>query len=59
MSGTKILWLQIIIVFGIVILAIWVATEWTAWQLGFQPELGSPCWHNLSAPGILLVVVRL
>ena len=50
MSGTKILWLQIIIVFGIVILAIWVATEWTAWQLGFQPELGSPCWHLAGKP---------
>ena len=50
MSGTKILWLQVIIVFGIVILAIWAATEWTAWQLGFQPELGSPWWHLAGMP---------
>ena len=50
MSGTKILWLQVVIVFGIVILAIWAATEWTAWQLGFQPELGSPWWHLAGTP---------
>lgn len=50
MSGTKILWLQVVIVFGIVILAIWAATEWTAWQLGFQPELGVPWWHLAGAP---------
>ena len=50
MSGTKILWLQVIIVFGIVILAIWAATEWTAWQLGFQPELGVPWWHLAGTP---------
>jgi type IV secretion system protein VirD4 len=50
MSGTKILWLQIVVVFGIVILAIWAATEWTAWQLGFQPELGHPWWHLAGKP---------
>ncbi|GLR68685.1 conjugal transfer protein TraG [Acidocella aquatica] len=50
MSGTKILWLQVIIVFGIVILAIWAATEWTAWQLGFQPELGVAWWHLAGTP---------
>jgi type IV secretion system protein VirD4 len=53
MSGTKILWLQIVIVFGIVILAIWAATEWTAWQLGFQPELGHP-WRLLAGKPIYL-----
>ena len=50
MSGTKILWLQIVVVFGIVILAIWAATEWTAWQLGFQPELGHPWWLMAGRP---------
>ncbi len=50
MSGTKILWLQIVVVFGIVILAIWAATEWTAWQLGFQPELGRPWWFLAGKP---------
>ncbi len=41
MSGTKILWGQIVIVLSIVLIAIWLATQWTAWRLGFQPELGS------------------
>ena len=47
MSATKILWGQIIIVFMIVLLTIWAATEWTAWRLGFQPELGQP-WFELA-----------
>ncbi|MEJ1978623.1 MAG: conjugal transfer protein TraG [Acetobacteraceae bacterium] len=46
MSGTRVLWGQVIIVFAIILLAIWAATEWTAWQLGFQPELGRP-WFEL------------
>ena len=46
MSATKILWGQIITVFATVLLAIWTATEWTAWRLGFQPELGHP-WFEL------------
>lgn len=33
MSGTKILWGQVIVVGLIVLLAIWGATEWTAWRL--------------------------
>ncbi|MFK4530907.1 conjugal transfer protein TraG [Bradyrhizobium barranii subsp. barranii] len=47
MSGTKILWGQIFVVGSIVLLAIWGATEWTAWRLGYQPELGRP-WLELS-----------
>jgi hypothetical protein len=39
-SATNIFWGQVITVFAIVLLAIWTATEWTAWRLGFQPELG-------------------
>jgi type IV secretion system protein VirD4 len=50
MSGSKILWLQVFTVFGIVIAAIWGATEWTAWQLAFQPELGSPWWRSAGFP---------
>ncbi len=42
MSATKILWGQILIVFAIVIGAIWGATQWTAAALGHQPELGPP-----------------
>jgi type IV secretion system protein VirD4 len=47
LSATKILWGQIIVVFLIVLLTIWAATEWTAWRLGFQPELGQP-WFELA-----------
>lgn len=46
MSATKILWGQILTVFTIVILTIWAATQWTAWKLGFQPQLGPP-WFML------------
>ena len=47
MSATKILWGQIAVVFLIVLLTIWGATQWTAWRLGFQPELGRP-WFELA-----------
>ncbi|RWX01273.1 conjugal transfer protein TraG [Rhizobium leguminosarum] len=46
MSATKILWGQILTVFTIVILTTWAATQWTAWKLGFQPQLGPP-WFML------------
>jgi type IV secretion system protein VirD4 len=47
LSATKILWGQITVVFLIVLIAIWAATQWTAWRLGFQPELGQP-WFELA-----------
>ena len=47
MSGTKILWGQIIIAGLIVLTAVWCATQWTAWRLGFQPQLGTP-WFELA-----------
>ena len=47
MSGTKVLWGQILAVFLIIILSVWAATEWTAWRLAFQPELGAP-WFSLA-----------
>ncbi|MET4373251.1 type IV secretion system protein VirD4 [Bradyrhizobium sp. LB12.1] len=46
MSATKILWGQVITVLAIVLLTFWTATEWTAWRLGFQPQLGQP-WFEL------------
>lgn len=46
MSATKILWGQILTVFTIVLLTTWSATEWVAWRLAFQPELGAP-WFRL------------
>jgi len=47
MSGTKILWGQLVVVGIIVLTAIWGATQWTAWRLGFQPQLGAP-WFDLA-----------
>jgi type IV secretion system protein VirD4 len=42
MSATKILWGQILVVFAIVLATMWVATQWTAWRLGYQTQLGDP-----------------
>lgn len=50
MSATKILWGQITVVFLIVLLTIWGATQWTAWRLGFQPELGRPWFEFAGMP---------
>ena len=47
MSATKILWGQITVVFLIVLSTTWGATQWTAWRLGFQPQLGVP-WFELA-----------
>jgi len=46
MPATKILWGQIITVLSIVLVCVWGATEWVAWRLAFQPELGAP-WFRL------------
>ena len=50
MSATKILWGQIIVVFAVVLVAMWAATQWVAWKLGYQPQLGQP-WFEL-VPGL-------
>ena len=42
MSGSRVLWGQVAIVLVIVLTGIWCATEWTAWRLGFQGQLGGP-----------------
>ncbi len=44
MSGTKIFWGQVGLVLLLALLFLWGATEWTAWRLGFQPQLGAPLW---------------
>ena len=46
MSGTKILWGQILVVCLLALAGIWLATEWTAWRLGFQAQLGPP-WFRV------------
>jgi type IV secretion system protein VirD4 len=47
MSGTKILWGQMLAALFAVLAGCWFATEWTAWRLGFQPGLGVP-WFMAS-----------
>jgi type IV secretion system protein VirD4 len=47
MRGGRILWGQIAVVVAIAVVAIWAATQWTAWRLGFQPQLGHP-WFELA-----------
>ncbi|GAA3674263.1 hypothetical protein GCM10022398_18620 [Acetobacter lovaniensis] len=47
MSGSRVLWGQVALVLLIVFVAIWSATEWTAWRLGFQPQLGAP-WFTVA-----------
>ena len=47
MSGTKILWGQISIVFLIVLVSVWSGTQWVAFRLGFQPQLG-PAWFQVA-----------
>ncbi|WP_449255215.1 conjugal transfer protein TraG [Bosea sp. (in: a-proteobacteria)] len=47
MSATKILWGQITVVFLIVLSTTWGATQYVAWSLGFQAQLGAP-WFVLA-----------
>ena len=47
MRGGRILWGQIAVVFTIVLVTTWAATQWTAFRLGFQPQLGNP-WFELA-----------
>jgi type IV secretion system protein VirD4 len=48
MSAGRVFWGQICLVLIIVFLAIWCATQWAAWRLGFQTELGQP-WFELGS----------
>ena len=45
MNGTKILWGQVLVVGALALAGVWLATQWTAWRLGFQPQLGPPWFH--------------
>ena len=47
MRGGRILWGQIAVVLTIVFVVMWAATQWTAWRLGFQAQLGTP-WFELA-----------
>ncbi|AJE47001.1 conjugal transfer protein TraG [Celeribacter indicus] len=47
MRGGRILWGQIAVVFTIVLVMTWAATQWVAFRLGFQLQLGNP-WFDLA-----------
>jgi hypothetical protein len=46
MNATKILWGQVLLIIAVVLAFLWAATEWTAWRLAFQPQLG-PSWFEI------------
>ena len=46
MSATRILWGQLLFASIVVLGFLWAATEWTAWQLAYQPQLG-PAWFMI------------
>ena len=46
MTPTKLLIGQILVVFAIMMLGLWAATQWAAAMLAYQPELGAP-WFRL------------
>ena len=46
MDATKILWGQVLIVSAVVLAFVWGATEWAAWRLAFQAQLGPP-WFEI------------
>jgi type IV secretion system protein VirD4 len=50
MSGTKILWGQITIVFLIVLVTTWSATQYAASSLGYQAQLGAPWFRLFGVP---------
>ncbi len=45
MPAAKILWGQIVVVLAIALTTTWGATQWTAWRLAYQPQLGQPWTH--------------
>ncbi len=50
MTPTKLLIGQILVVFAIVLAGIWLATQWAAARLAYQPELGPPILLLLKTP---------
>ncbi|MGE4302618.1 MAG: conjugal transfer protein TraG [Novosphingobium sp.] len=42
MPASKILWGQVITVVAIIVVTVWIATQWTAAALDYQPQLGPP-----------------
>ena len=50
MTPTKFLIGQIFVVLAVAVGGVWFATEWAAWHLGFQSQLGAPWFTVLSFP---------
>jgi type IV secretion system protein VirD4 len=50
MNATKILWGQVLLVGFVVLAFVWGATEWVAWRLAFQPQLGRPWFEVFGWP---------
>lgn len=50
MSATKILWGQITVVFLIILTTTWGATQYVAWSLGYQAQLGPPWFMLFDVP---------
>ena len=46
MPATRVQWGQILLVLSVAFIVVWCATEWVAWRLAFQPELGQ-AWFKL------------
>jgi type IV secretion system protein VirD4 len=46
MTPTRLLIGQILVVFAIMALGVWAATQWAADMLAYQPALGRP-WFSL------------
>ncbi len=54
MYATKILWGSISVVFAIILVTTWTATQWVAWRLGYQPQLGQPWFEPAQGVPIYL-----
>ncbi|MEM9374606.1 MAG: conjugal transfer protein TraG [Pseudomonadota bacterium] len=50
MTGTKFLIGTIALVFTVIVLTVWGATQWTAHELAYQPALGMPWFHWNETP---------
>jgi type IV secretion system protein VirD4 len=50
MNATKILWGQVLAVSLVTLTFVWGATEWVAWRLAFQPQLGIPWFECFGWP---------
>ena len=50
MNATKILWGQVLLVSAVALAFVWGATEWVAWRLAFQSQLGPPWFEVFDWP---------